>query len=141
MRWLEVWPPGCRGAAGPGEEGEPREGGGERRWRRRRWFTLEGKVNSSCCFKSLGKPRLQRESWIGLPYRNVSQSRDISEPGELTRSHRCLPPLPPSSPLPPPSRLWPPHSVQGVFRFRVIIYSLSLLQLERADGGLKDRGT
>lgn len=31
MRWLEVWPPGCRGAAGPGEEGEPREGGGERR--------------------------------------------------------------------------------------------------------------
>lgn len=31
MRWLEVWPPGCRGAAGPGEEGEPRERGGERR--------------------------------------------------------------------------------------------------------------
>lgn len=22
MRWLEVWPPGYRGAAGPGEEGE-----------------------------------------------------------------------------------------------------------------------
>lgn len=53
--------------------------------RRRRWFTLEGKVNSSCCFKSLGKPRPQREL-DRAPYRNVSQSRDISEPGELTQS-------------------------------------------------------
>lgn len=37
------------------------EGGGGEGVRRRRWFTLEGKVNSSCCFKSLGKPRLQSE--------------------------------------------------------------------------------
>lgn len=67
------WRFGCRAAGGPpgpggregGEGGEGRGGEQRRRregmWRRRRWFTLEGKVNSSCCFKSLGKPRLQRE--------------------------------------------------------------------------------
>lgn len=60
--WLEV------GGLAPGLPGgrRAREGGRRRRrgegmWRRRRWFTLEGKVNSSCCFKSLGKPRPQRE--------------------------------------------------------------------------------
>lgn len=61
------WRFGRRAAGGPPGQGRrvsPERGeerGGEGMWRRRRWFTLEGKVNSSCCFKSLGKPRLQRE--------------------------------------------------------------------------------
>lgn len=48
------WPPGCR------RRRRVHARWGEGMWRRR-WFTLEGKVNSSCCFKSLGKPRPQSE--------------------------------------------------------------------------------
>lgn len=57
-----------------GEEQLQERGGGEgkrrwqqQRWRRRWWFTLEGKVNSSCCFKSLGKPRLRSEELDRAP--------------------------------------------------------------------------
>lgn len=90
-RWLEVWPPGCRGAAGPGEG----------MWRRQ-WFTLEGKVNSSCCFKSLGKPRLRRE----LDRAPLSECEPEQRYFWAWRAHTItpLPPPPPpplSSPFPP----------------------------------------
>lgn len=62
-------------AAGP-------PGLGWRRWWW--WFTLEGKVNSSCCFKSLGKPRPPRA--LRRAYRNVSQRASERERAEIFRS-------------------------------------------------------
>lgn len=91
-RWLEVWPPGCRGAAGPGEG----------MWRRQ-WFTLEGKVNSSCCFKSLGKPRLRRE----LDRAPLSECEPEQRYFWAWRAHTITPlppPPPPFLPLPACSR-------------------------------------
>lgn len=93
-RCVEIWPLGRRRGEVRWGGGDREEGGGgvrRQRWRRRlrlRWFTLEAKVNSSCCFKSLGKPRLPSELDPGfLIGMRARASREI-----------CCSQMPPSSP-------------------------------------------